>query len=79
MTESVSKLSELDHVPDASIKVFAQHVGIESLADEVARALAPDVEYRLREVIQTRAVYVASKRTELSTDDINSLLGHATV
>ena len=39
VTESVSKLSELDHVPDASIKVIAQHVGIESLADDVARAL----------------------------------------
>ena len=75
VTESVSKLSELDHVPDASIKVFAQHVGIESLADEVARALAPDVEYRLREVIQDACKFMRhSKRTELSTDDINSSL-----
>lgn len=75
VTESVSKLSELDHVPDASIKVIAQHVGIESLADEVARALAPDVEYRLREVIQDACKFMRhSKRTELSTDDINSSL-----
>ncbi|ACO64704.1 predicted protein, partial [Micromonas commoda] len=62
-------------VPDASIKVIAQHVGIESLADEVARALAPDVEYRLREVIQDACKFMRhSKRTELSTDDINSSL-----
>ena len=75
VTESVSKLSELDHVPDASIKVIAQHVGIESLADEVARALAPDVEYRLREVIQDACKFMRhSKRTEISTDDINSSL-----
>ena len=75
VTESVSKLSELDHVPDASIKVIAQHVGIESLADEVARALAPDVEYRLREVIQDACKFMRhSKRTELSTADINSSL-----
>jgi hypothetical protein len=28
VTESVSKLSELDHLPGESIKVIAQHVGI---------------------------------------------------
>ena len=75
VTESVSKLSELDHLPGESIKVIAQHVGIESLADEVARALAPDVEYRLREVIQDACKFMRqSKRTELSTEDVNSSL-----
>ena len=73
VTESVSKLSELDHLPGESIKVIAQHVGIESLADEVARALAPDVEYRLREVIQDACKFMRqSKRVELSTEDVNS-------
>jgi hypothetical protein len=42
--------SELDHLPGASVAAIAQTVGIENLPDEVARALAPDVEYRLREV-----------------------------
>ena len=35
-----------------SIKTIAESVGIASLKDEVADALAPDVEYRLRGIIQ---------------------------
>ena len=65
----------LDHLPGESVKVIAQTVGIENLSDEVARALAPDVEYRLREVIQDACKFMRhSKRTELSTEDVNCSL-----
>ena len=66
---------DLESVPPESVKVIAQTVGIESLPDEVARALAPDVEYRLREVIQDACKFMRhSKRTELSTEDVNASL-----
>jgi hypothetical protein len=40
-----------------TIKAIAQSVDIPKLSDEAAKTLAPDVEYRLREVVQvpTRA------------------------
>jgi hypothetical protein len=37
-----------------SIKIIGETVGISSLSDEVASALASDVEYRLREIAQVR-------------------------
>jgi transcription initiation factor TFIID subunit 6 len=40
-------------LPKESIKVIAEMNGI-SLSDEVAHALAPDVEYRIREITQAR-------------------------
>ena len=65
----------LEHLPGESVKVIAQSVGIDALSDEVARALAPDVEYRLREVIQDACKFMRhSKRVELSTEDVNSSL-----
>ena len=80
VTESVSKLSELDHLPGESIKVIAQHVGIESLADEVARALAPDVEYSLREVIQDACKFMRqSKRVRAQHRGRQLVAHHATV
>ena len=39
-------------VTSSSIKVIAEAVGISNLKDEVAEALAPDVEYRLRDLVQ---------------------------
>tara|TARA_B110000977_G_scaffold136659_2_gene173572 strand:- start:6011 stop:7738 length:1728 start_codon:yes stop_codon:yes gene_type:complete len=67
--------SENDRVPCESIKVIAQTVGIESLSDEVARALAPDVEYRLREVIQDAMKFAKhSKRGAITTEDVNASL-----
>lgn len=39
--------------PD-SIKAIAHSVDITRLSDDAARTLAPDVEYRLREVVQVR-------------------------
>jgi transcription initiation factor TFIID subunit 6 len=35
-----------------TIKAIAQSVDIPKLSDEAAKTLAPDVEYRLREVVQ---------------------------
>jgi hypothetical protein len=39
-------------VPKETIEVIAQSVGIPSLGADVSAALAPDVEYRLREIMQ---------------------------
>ena len=64
-----------DRVSPESIKIIAQTVGIEALPDEVARALAPDVEYRLREVIQDALKFARhSKRSAISTEDVNASL-----
>lgn len=66
---------ENDRVHPESIKIIAQQVGIESLPDEVARALAPDVEYRLREVIQDAMKFAKhSKRRVITTEDVNASL-----
>ncbi|RZR78068.1 hypothetical protein BHM03_00003313 [Ensete ventricosum] len=45
-------------VPKETIEVIAQSIGIANLSSDVALALAPDVEYRLREIMQvaTRSV-----------------------
>jgi hypothetical protein len=39
-------------VPKDTIHVIAQSIGISNLQDDVAAALAPDVEYRMREIMQ---------------------------
>ena len=39
-------------VPKETIEVIAQSIGISSLSPDVALALAPDVEYRMREIMQ---------------------------
>jgi hypothetical protein len=41
-------------VPKETIEVIAQSVGIPILPADVSAALAPDVEYRLREIMQVR-------------------------
>ena len=38
-----------------SIQTIAQSIGISALGDDVAAALAPDVEYRMREIMQVSA------------------------
>ncbi|GAQ78809.1 Transcription initiation factor TFIID subunit [Klebsormidium nitens] len=58
-----------------SIQVAAQSLGIPNLGDEVAQALAPDVEYRIREICQEAIKCMRhSKRSTLTTDDVNSAL-----
>lgn len=39
-------------VQKETIEVIAQSIGINNLSPEVALALAPDVEYRIREIMQ---------------------------
>lgn len=39
-------------VPKDTIHVIAQTIGITNLHDDVAKELAPDVEYRMREIMQ---------------------------
>ena len=58
-----------------SIKVIAQSAGIAQLKDEVADTLAPDVEYRLRDIIQEALKFMShGRRNSLSTEDINYAL-----
>lgn len=39
-------------VPKETIEVIAQSIGINSLSPDVALAVAPDVEYRMRQIMQ---------------------------
>jgi transcription initiation factor TFIID subunit 6 len=58
-----------------TMKVIAESVGIGGLSDEVALAMASDVEYRLREVAQEALKFMKhSKRTRLTTHDVNDAL-----
>jgi hypothetical protein len=41
-------------VPKETIEAIAQSVGISNLPADVSAALAPDAEYRLRELMQVR-------------------------
>ncbi|XP_031490378.1 transcription initiation factor TFIID subunit 6 [Nymphaea colorata] len=62
-------------VPKETIEVIAQSVGISNLSPDVALALAPDVEYRLREIMQEAMKCMRhSRRTTLTTDDVDSAL-----
>ncbi|KAK3154346.1 hypothetical protein QOZ80_2BG0189340 [Eleusine coracana subsp. coracana] len=62
-------------VPKETIEVIAQSVGIPSLGADVPAALAPDVEYRLREIMQEAIKCMRhAKRTVLTTDDVESAL-----
>ncbi|CAI5461316.1 unnamed protein product [Closterium sp. Yama58-4] len=62
-------------VPRESVQVAAHSIGIASLGDDVAAALAPDVEYRMREIIQEAVKCMRhSRRTTLTTADIAAAL-----
>lgn len=39
-------------LPKESIKIISEAAGVNNLPDEVAAALASDVEYRIREIAQ---------------------------
>lgn len=47
-----SHLKKMSIVPKETIEVIAQSIGINNLSSDVALALAPDVEYRVREIMQ---------------------------
>ncbi|KIY51530.1 TAF-domain-containing protein [Fistulina hepatica ATCC 64428] len=58
-----------------SIKDVADSLGISSLPDSIASALASDVEYRLHQVIEEAARFMRhGKRTTLTTADIDQAL-----
>lgn len=42
----------MSNVPKEAIEVVAQSIGISNLSPDVALALTPDVEYRVREIMQ---------------------------
>ncbi|KAG2496342.1 hypothetical protein HYH03_005572 [Edaphochlamys debaryana] len=65
----------MSFIQPATVKAIALSVDVTHLTDEAAKALAPDVEYRLREVIQDALKFAKhSKRTKLTTQDINNAL-----
>jgi len=43
-------------VPKETIEVIAQSIGINTLSPDVALAVAPDVEYRMRQIMQVSSV-----------------------
>ncbi|KAE8075588.1 hypothetical protein FH972_014286 [Carpinus fangiana] len=62
-------------VPKETIEVIAQSIGINNLSPDVALALAPDVEYRMREIMQEAIkCMLHSKRTTLTADDVDGAL-----
>ncbi|KAL2645304.1 hypothetical protein R1flu_012891 [Riccia fluitans] len=57
------------------IQTIAQFISISNLSDDVAAALAPDVEYRMRGIMQEAINCMRHfKRSVLTTDDVNSAL-----
>ncbi|BAT83044.1 transcription initiation factor TFIID subunit 6 [Vigna umbellata] len=62
-------------VPKETIEVIAQSIGISSLSPDVALAVAPDVEYRMRQIMQEAIKCMRhSKRTILTADDVDVAL-----
>ncbi|XP_020579967.1 transcription initiation factor TFIID subunit 6 [Phalaenopsis equestris] len=62
-------------VPKETIEVIAQSIGIANLSADVALTVAPDVEYRLREIMQEAIKCMRhSKRHVLTADDVDSAL-----
>ncbi|EXB78675.1 Transcription initiation factor TFIID subunit 6 [Morus notabilis] len=62
-------------VPKESIEVIAQSIGINNLSSDVALSLAPDVEYRLREIMQEAVKCMRhSRRTRMTVDDVDAAL-----
>ena len=61
--------------PKDSIRDVAEQLGLTNLRDNVAAALASDVEYRIREVLQDASKYMRhAKRNQLRTSDIDAAL-----
>ncbi|XP_027063962.1 transcription initiation factor TFIID subunit 6-like isoform X2 [Coffea arabica] len=63
-------------VPQESIEVISQSLGINNLAPEVLPGLASDVEFHVREIMQEAIKCMRhSKRTTLTSEDVDSALG----
>lgn len=43
-------------IPKESVKIVAESVGVVNLSDEIASSMAPDLEYRIREIAQVHYV-----------------------
>ncbi|XP_058736643.1 transcription initiation factor TFIID subunit 6 [Vicia villosa] len=62
-------------VPKETIEVIAQSIGITNLSPDVALSLAPDVEYRMRQIMQEAIkCMLHSRRTTLTADDVDTAL-----
>ncbi|KAB1200079.1 Transcription initiation factor TFIID subunit 6 [Morella rubra] len=62
-------------VPKETIEVIAQSIGINNLSQDAALALAPDVEYRMREIMQEAIKCMRhSKQTTLTAVDVDGAL-----
>ncbi|KAJ1443166.1 TATA box binding protein associated factor [Sesbania bispinosa] len=62
-------------VPKENIEVIAQSIGINNLSPDVALAVAPDVEYRMRQIMQEAIKCMRhSRRTTLTADDVDAAL-----
>ncbi|KAJ6680534.1 TRANSCRIPTION INITIATION FACTOR TFIID SUBUNIT 6 [Salix purpurea] len=62
-------------VAKETIEVIAQSIGISNLSEDVALTLAPDVEFRMRQIMQEAIKCMRhSKRTTLTTDDVDGAL-----
>lgn len=53
-------------LPKDSIKIIGEAVGVTNLPDEVAAAMASDVEYRIREITQVSGTHTPPPCTELN-------------
>eukprot|EP00884_Botryococcus_braunii_P019297 jgi/Botrbrau1/6050/Bobra.0042s0033.1 len=62
----------MSFVQPSTVQLIAESVDVPPCSNEAAKALAPHVDMRLREIVQDAAKFMRhSKRDTLSTDDIN--------
>ncbi|KAJ0045685.1 hypothetical protein Pint_05452 [Pistacia integerrima] len=62
-------------IPKEAIEVIAQSIGITNLSPDVALAVAPDVEYRMREIMQEAVKCMRhARRTVLRAEDVDRAL-----
>ncbi|CAL1381942.1 unnamed protein product [Linum trigynum] len=57
-----------------TMEVIAQSIGISNLSSDAALALAPDVEYRLREIMQESIKSMRHSRRATLTTNVDSAL-----
>ncbi|GAX80021.1 hypothetical protein CEUSTIGMA_g7460.t1 [Chlamydomonas eustigma] len=59
-------------ISHSSIEAIAESIDIKKLSVEAAKALSPDVDYRLREIIQDAQKFARhARRTRITTEDVN--------
>ncbi|CAM8900819.1 unnamed protein product [Rhodiola kirilowii] len=62
-------------VPKEAIQVISQTIGVSNIAPDVFDALASDVEYRVREIMQEAIICMRhSRRTSLKAEDVDTAL-----